>query len=123
MPVRSLAARSTAFQSTKSAYFPAADRTILVTPRAGPPRAAGPPPTQGFGSPPREPNYPAPGYRDYGERRSGDYDERRGRCEQIRERRRELRDRLEYASWEDRGRLEYRLRELGEERERLGCLR
>jgi hypothetical protein len=72
--------------------------------------AGGPPP--GYGAP--APGYGRPGY--------GGYDERRERCEELWRRHRELRERLEVTPWgPDRERIEYRLRETREDRERLGC--
>jgi hypothetical protein len=71
----------------------------------GQPRGAAPPP-----------GYAPPGY--------GGYDEHRARCEEIRHREEELRQRLQYTPWgPDRERLEGRLRETHEDGERLGCWR
>lgn len=75
-----------------------------------------PPPQGGYGRPPDAgPGYgPPPGYSGYGDRRA--------RCEELWNRRQELRDRLQYTQWgPDRDRLEYRLRENRDDRERLGC--
>lgn len=83
-----------------------------------PPRAAEPSP--GYGQ--RGPEYPRPGYHE-GERREEGYGERRQRCEELRDRQRELRDRLETAPYDEHGRMEHRLREMREEGERLGCSR
>ena len=74
---------------------------------------------------PAPPNYgqrPGPGYGAPPEPLRPRYESRRERCEKLWHRRRELRDRLEYTPWgRQRDRLEYRLRENHEERERLGC--
>jgi hypothetical protein len=91
---------------------------------SAPPRG----PAPGYGAPPGPdygPRGPG-GYEErrpggYEERRSGGYEERRTRCEELRERQREVRDRLEETPWDRRERLEYRLRELRDERDRLGC--
>jgi hypothetical protein len=72
---------------------------------------SGPRPSYGSGG---APGSPPPGQ--YG------YDGRRVRCEELWHRRDELRGSLQYTAWgPERERLEYRLRELHEERERLGC--
>ena len=51
------------------------------------------------------------------------YDDRRARCEELWHRQGELRDRLQYMppGDPDRERIEYRLHETHEDRERLGC--
>jgi hypothetical protein len=87
-------------------------RLQCVAAGAGPREFAPPPPREGY-APRDEPGYRNPGY-------SG-YDERRGRCEEIRHRERELRERLDVAPWEDRRRIEFRLRELNDDREHSGC--
>jgi len=80
-------------------------------PNYGPGPGYGPPPGQGYGPPPGQGYGRPPGY-----------DSRRERCEELWHRRRELRDRLQYTPWgPERDRIEYRLRENHEERERLGC--
>lgn len=81
-------------------------------PPAGPP-PRGPAPDSGY--PPPAPGYaPPPG--------SGGYDDRQARCEQLWHRAQELRDRLQYATFgEEHDRLEDRLHETHEDRERLGC--
>ena len=79
--------------------------------------SGGPPPAQGYAPPP--PNYGAgPGYAGPG---YGGRDEARERCEDLWRRRNELRDRVQYTFGPERERLEYRLHEIHEERERLGC--
>lgn len=85
---------------------------ICLAGGAAPPREARP--GQGYG-PRSEPGYRTPA--------AGGYDERRGRCEEIRGREHEMRERLGYAPPEERERIEHRLRELHEDRERLGCAR
>lgn len=88
---------------------------ICLAGGAAPPRAVAPPePAQGY-EPRREPGYRTPA--------AGGYDERRGRCEEIRGREHEMRERLGYAPPEERERIEHRLRELHGDRERLGCER
>jgi len=92
-----------------------------------PPAAQGfPPPSgQGYaGPPPQEYAPPGSGYAPGYGSGPGYYggDERRARCEELRHREHELRDRIAYAPYgEDRERLEYRLREVHEDRERAGC--
>ena len=66
----------------------------------------------GYGAP--APGYAPPPYPGYGEGRE--------RCGELWHRQRELRERLEATPWgPERERLEYRLHEIHEERERLAC--
>ena len=91
------------------------------SPSPAPPR--NPPPAPGYGGP-AGPGYggggPGPGYGPppaYSGR-----DDRRTRCDELWHRRQELRDRLQYTPWgPEHDRLEYRLRENRDDRERLGC--
>jgi hypothetical protein len=78
----------------------------------GEPAQGGP----GYGGP--GPGYGGPGYGGPGP----GYDDRRVRCERLWSEQRDLRDRLQYTGWgPDRERLEYRLRQVREDRERIGC--
>ena len=73
-------------------------------------------------APPPGPPYiqvPIPGIPGVGPERRDDRGYDREHCERLRDREHDLRDRLAYArSGDERGRLEYRLREVRDERER-----
>ncbi len=91
-------------------------------PRGPAPAAPGYGQTPGYGGSPgygQTPGYGgAPGY---GQAPTG-YDDRRERCKQLWHREGELRERLQSAPWgEERERLEYRLHETHDDRERLDC--
>jgi len=99
---------------------------------APPPPAAVEPPARGPAPPPAapsQPGYSPPGYAapppgpGYSPPGTGGYDDRRARCEELGHRQGELRDRLQYMppGDPDRERIEYRLHETHEDRERLGC--
>lgn len=94
------------------------------SPPPGPP-SYGPPPGYQPGPPSYGPS-PGPGYQPgppgYGPPHGPGGDEHRARCEELWHRQRELRARLEATPWgPDRERLEYRLHEVHEARERAGC--
>ncbi len=87
------------------------------SPGASPPRG-GPSPGPGYGS---GPGYggPGPGYG--GGQGNGGYEDRRARCDELWRRQADLRDRIPYTGGPERDRLESRMHDIREERDRLGC--
>jgi len=86
-------------------------------PSAAEPPTRGPAPPSGYAAPP-QPGYSPPGYG--GPPQSGE--DRRARCDELGHREGELRDRLQYAPpGPDRERIEERLRDTRDDRERIGC--
>jgi hypothetical protein len=96
----------------------------------GTPAAPASPPRGPAPAPGNQPGYSAPGYNPppgpppgpgYGQPGYG-YEPRRAQCEELWRRTQDLRAQLQYAPWgPDRERLEYRLNETRDDRDRLGC--